>query len=137
MSNFSNYWQARNESLFKARFSLPTFVGHYGYMWINTVIYNSYGALSGSKIMQTNSRLVIFCFAGQTVQAVLRILIANASGEIFNPYRRTTLIAWGLMSINMASLLMNGEALMNEQYMFAFINVIIWSAVAHFVWFVM
>lgn len=106
-------------------------------MLINVAIYNSYGALVGSNVLQTHPRLVIFCFAGQFLQANLRMLIANASGENFNPYRRTTLIAWGLMIVNMASLLINGEALMNEQYMFAFINVIIWSAVAHFVWFIL
>ena len=65
VSNFCNYWQACNESQLKKRFALTSFLSHYGYMWINIIIYNYYGALSGSNILQTHPRLVVFCFAGQ------------------------------------------------------------------------
>ena len=65
------------------------------------------------------------------------MLVANASGENFNPYRRTTLISWGLMIINIASFAINGEALINEKWLFLFINFIIWSAVAHYTYYVL
>lgn len=116
---------------------MSSFLAHGGYMWLNIVIYDTYGVLSGSDILQTHPRSVVFCFAGQFLQAVLRMLVANASGENFNPYRRTTLIAWGLMSVNIVALIFNGEALINEQYLFRFINVMIWSAIAHFVFYVL
>ena len=64
------------------------------------------------------------------------MLVANASGENFNPYRRTTLIAWALMGINIASFLLKGEALIDEKWMFRGINVMIWSAIAHFSYYI-
>lgn len=60
------------------------------------------------------------------------MLVASASGENFNPYRRTTLIAWGLMSVNIASFAISGKPLINEMWLFRGINIMIWSAVAHF-----
>ena len=65
------------------------------------------------------------------------MIVANASGENFNPYRRTTLIAWGLMSINILSFSVLGQALINEKWLFRFINVMIWSAIAHYTYYVL
>lgn len=65
------------------------------------------------------------------------MIVANASGENFNPYRRTTLIAWGLMSINIASFILTDEALFDEKWLFRGINVMIWAAVAHYTYFVL
>ncbi len=106
-------------------------------MVFNILIYDIYGILSGSDILYTHPRSVIFCFAGQYLQAVLRIIVANASGENFNPYRRTTLIAWGLMGVNIASFTFLGEALIDEKWLFRGINVMIWSAIAHYAYFVL
>ena len=60
------------------------------------------------------------------------MLVANASGENFNPYRRTTLIAWGLMGVNMLSFLSTGKPLLDEKWLFRGINLMIWSAILHF-----
>ena len=95
------------------------------------VIYNFYGVFCGSNILYTHTHSVIWCFSGQFLQAILRILVANASGENFNPYRRTTIITWSLMLANILSFLVHGHALINEMWLFRFINVIIWLAVAH------
>ena len=100
-------------------------------------IYNVYGVFSGSKILYTHTHSVIWCFSGQFLQGILRLLVANASGENFNPYRRTTLISWGLMIINIVSFAINGHALINEKWLFLFINFIIWSAVAHYTYYVL
>ena len=106
-------------------------------MWLNVVIYDVYGILCGSQILHTHTRSVLCSFGGQFLQAVLRMIVANASGENFNPYRRTTVIAWSLMSINIAAFLFLGEPIINEQYLFRFINIMIWSAIAHFVYHIM
>ena len=66
------------------------------------------------------------------LQAVLRMIVANASGENFNPYRRTTMIAWGLMCVNILSFIVFKEALIDEKWLFRGINIMIWSAIAHF-----
>jgi len=65
------------------------------------------------------------------------MLVANASGENFDPYRRTTLIAWSLMGINIVSFFLYKEALIDEKWLFRGINVMIWSAIAHFVYYVL
>ena len=65
------------------------------------------------------------------------MIVANASGENFNPYRRTTLIAWGLMIVNIISFTMNKEALIEEKWLFRGINVMIWSAIAHYAFYVL
>ena len=137
IGNIKKYWEARNESHFKERFTIQSFFLHGGYMWFNIAIYDTYGLLCGSDILHTHTRSIIFCFSGQFLQAVLRMIVANASGENFNPYRRTTLIAWGLMSINILSFAVHGQALINEKWLFRFINVMIWSAIGHYTYYVL
>lgn len=100
LGSVNKYWRARNESHFKERFTWQSFLAHGGYMALTMLIYDFYGLVCGSKILYTHTRSIGFCFAGQFLHGVLRMLLANASGENFNPYRRTTLIAWGLMGIN-------------------------------------
>lgn len=65
------------------------------------------------------------------------MIVANASGENFNPYRRTTLIAWGSMSINILSFIFMGKALIDEKWLFRGINIMIWGAIAHFAYHVL
>ena len=132
LGSMHKYWQSRNDSHFAGRFTWFAFVSHGGYMALNIVIYDAYGMLTGSDILMTHPRSISLCFAGQFLQAVLRMLVASASGETFNPYRRTTLIAWGLMAINIFSFIFYKEALVNEQWLFRGINIMIWSAIAHF-----
>ena len=131
------YWNARNESHFKERFTWLSFLSHGGYMTFNIIIYDTYSILCGSDILLTHPRSIVFCFAGQYLQAVLRMIVANASGENFNPYRRTTMIAWGLMSVNIVSFIFTKEALIDEKWLFRGINVMIWSAIAHFAYHVL
>lgn len=106
-------------------------------MALNIIVYDTYGIICGSEILHTHPRSIVFCFAGQFLQAILRMIVANASGENFNPYRRTTLIAWGLMSVNILSFMVMKEALINEKWLFRGINVMIWSAIAHFAYYVL
>lgn len=101
-------------------------------MLLNVLVYDFYGLLCGSDILHTHPRSIVFCFAGQFLQAVLRMIVANASGENFNPYRRTTLIAWGLMGVNILSFLFTSEPLLDEKWLFRGINIMIWSAILHF-----
>ena len=135
--SIQKYWAARNESHFKERFTMFSWVSHAGYMALNIIVYDTYGIICGSDILQTHPRSVVFCFAGHFLQAVLRMIVANASGENFNPYRRTTLIAWGLMTVNILSFMFMGEAFINEKWLFRGINVMIWSAIAHFAYYVL
>ena len=65
------------------------------------------------------------------------MIVANASGENFNPYRRTTLIAWGLMGVNIVSFFFFKQPLLDEKWLFRGINIMIWSAIAHFVYYVL
>ena len=65
------------------------------------------------------------------------MIVANASGEIFNPYRRTTMIAWGLMGINIISFIVIKEPILDEKWLFRGINIMIWSAIAHFTYYVL
>mmetsp|Transcript_13535 Transcript_13535/g.18537 ORF Transcript_13535/g.18537 Transcript_13535/m.18537 type:complete len:170 (-) Transcript_13535:98-607(-) len=116
---------------------MQSFVLHGGYMWLNILIYDIYGLICGSDILHTHPRSIVFCFSGQFLQAVLRMIVANASGENFNPYRRTTLIAWGLMGINIVSFIFTSEPLLDEKWLFRFINVMIWSAIGHFAYHVL
>ena len=106
-------------------------------MWLNILIYDVYGVLCGSDILHEHTRSIIFCFAGQFLQAVLRMIVANASGENFNPYRRTTLIAWGSMTLNIVSFIVMGRAVIDEKWLFRGINVMIWGAIAHFAYHVL
>ena len=137
LGSIHKYWSSRNESHFVNRFNWYSFAMHGGYMFLNVLIYDVYGIICGSDILTSHTRSVTFCFAGQFLQAVLRMIVANASGEYFNPYRRTTLIAWGLMTVNILAFMTLGEALINEQWLFRGINVMIWSAIAHFAYHVL
>lgn len=112
--SIKRYWNARNESHFKHRFTVQSFASHGGYMVMTILMYNIYGVLCGSDILYTHTRSVIWCFSGQFLQACLNMLVASASGENFNPFRRTTLIAWGLMSVNIVSFAYSGLPLINE-----------------------
>lgn len=131
------FWKARNESHFRQRFTVNSFVLHVGYIWLNIIIYDVYGVLCGSDILNTHTRSITFCFAGQFLQATLRIIVANASGENFNPYRRTTFVAWSLMSVNIVSFLITKQPLIDEKWLFRFINIMIWSAIGHFAYHVL
>ena len=131
------FYKARDETHFKNRFTWSSFLSHGGYMVINILVYDTYGVLCGSDILHTHTRSIVLCYAGQFLQCVLRMIVANASGENFNPYRRTTLIAWGLMIVNIISFTMKKEALIEEKWLFRGINVMIWSAIAHYAFYVL
>lgn len=126
------YWKARESSHFKQRFTPTSWIMHAGYMYLNCLVYDVYGLMTGSDILYTHTRSIIFCFSGQFLQAVLRMIVANASGENFNPYRRTTLIAWGLMGVNIVSFALQKEPFIDEKWLFRFINVMVWGAILHF-----
>jgi len=62
--SFFKYWNARNESHFKERFTWFSFISHGGYMVFNIIVYDTYSMLSGSQILYTHPRSIVFCFAG-------------------------------------------------------------------------
>ncbi len=62
--SFFKYWNARNESHFKERFTWFPFISHGGYMVFNIIVYDTYSMLSGSQILYTHPRSIVFCFAG-------------------------------------------------------------------------
>ena len=64
IGNIKKYWEARNNSHFKERFTIQSFILHGGYMWLNIAIYDIYGVLCGSDILHTHTRSIIFCFSG-------------------------------------------------------------------------
>ena len=47
------------------------------------------------------------------------------------------MVAWGLMTVNIASFYLTGAALINEQWLFRGINIVIWAAVAHYAYYVL
>ena len=58
------FWNARDESHFKERFTVLSFLSHGGYMTFNILIYDIYSVLCGSDILMTHPRSIAFCFAG-------------------------------------------------------------------------
>ena len=70
------YWMARNEEHFKERFTVTSFSMHVGYMVLLMLIYDIYGIFCGSDILETHPRSVVFCFAGQHLQATLRLIVS-------------------------------------------------------------
>ena len=65
------------------------------------------------------------------------MLVSSVIGDIFNPYRRTILLSWALLAINGAFILVKSTPLVNEGLLLLAINIINWSAVAHYVYYVL
>ena len=106
-------------------------------MLILCAIYAIYTSLPQSDATLSCTKSVLFAFGGQYLQTVLRLLVSDLTSEIFNPYRRTTLLCWSLMLLNGAFMLAKGYVLINEFYLFNAINLITWLAIAHYVYHVL
>ena len=105
-------------------------------MMVNVAAYLVYTQLTGSTVLLEYPKLTTMAYGGQFLQAALRTQVASVLHENFTPYRRTTFVAWSLMAINASYLVVTGSPLFNEFWMFAAVNAIIWSAIAHFVFYV-
>lgn len=53
------------------------------------------------------------------------------------PYRRTTVVSWSLYAMNAASLLISGKPLLDEYVMIVFINIMVWTQISHYVYYVL
>ena len=81
--------------------------------------------------MSLYPRACMFAFSSHFLLATVRALIAGVSLEHFQPYRRTTLISWTLILLNVASYLQTGSALIDDFYLVLFMNVVGYGALAH------
>lgn len=64
-------------------------------------------------------------------------MVSSVTNETHMPYRRNILFSWLLMAINAASYLMRDEPVFNDFWLMVFINVLAWSTLAHYVYYVL
>ena len=102
-------WRARNTAYFKKKFRWPYFLMHTSYAIILLTIYFSYITLTPTQIHYTNPRLYQLAYGLQLLQAVLRLLLANVTQELFVPIRRTTILCWSLIGVNFFSMVFSED----------------------------
>ena len=133
----NNLRASRNNEHFVKRYRPLSFLAHSSFMIVLCSIFMSYSFIPGSVAATTYTRTMMFAYGGQFIQVMLRLLVSSVVHDIFNPYRRTILIGWALMAINAASLLSTGAPLINEGLLFAAVCLLSWSAVFHYVYYVL
>ena len=132
----TNLYAGRNSSLFRKRFKLGSFLSHLSYMILLVTIYICYVTLTGSTVAVEYPKLTSLAYGGEFLKACLRLMVSNVTHENFNPYRRSTFISWSLLSVNAASLLITDSPMINELWMILAINIVAWSSVAHYTYYV-
>jgi hypothetical protein len=133
----SNVWHGRNSPHFEKRYNAKSFIAHASFMIVLVAVYAAYTSLSQSGASVNCTKSMLFAFGGQFLQVLLRLLVSDLTSDIFNPYRRTTLLCWSLMLLNGVSMVAKGQPLINEFALFSLINAITWSAIAHYIYHVL
>lgn len=132
-----NLWHCRHNEHFAKRYRPLSFLAHSSFMFVLIGIYLSYTLIPGSVASTLYPKTTMMAYGGQFIQVILRILVSNVLGDIYNPYRRTILLGWSLMAINAISLLATRQPFINEGLLFLAINIISWGAVSHYVYYVL
>jgi len=132
-----NLWHCRNKEHFAKRYRPLSFIAHSSFMFVLMGIYLGYSLIPGSVASTIYPKTTMLAYGGQFMQVILRILVSNVLGDIYNPYRRTILLGWSLIAINAIYLLKTGKSVINEGLLFTAINIISWGASFHYVYYVL
>ena len=126
----SNLWHARKNEYFQRVWpGTAKFIQHMSFMICLSAVFLLYSLCT--PVMDNNTRSCCFAFSSHFLLATVHALIAGVSLEHFTPYRRTTLLSWGLILLNVASYLHTGAPLIDDAYLCAFMNLIGYGALAH------
>ena len=106
-------------------------------MVVLVAIYFCYTQLTGSTVLEEYPKLTTMAYGGQFLQGALRVMVSSVTHGNFMPYRRTTIFSWSLLAFNAFSLIYVRELMFNEYWMMCTICVIVWGALAHFVYYVL
>lgn len=95
--NLRNIYLKRNGEHFKKVFAWHTFIAHFGWFFISAILFYSAAAISPAKIMETHPNRVLYAFSFIFIMVIHRMQFTHVTLEIFNPFRRSILISWGLL----------------------------------------
>ncbi|CDW86468.1 cdp-alcohol phosphatidyltransferase family protein [Stylonychia lemnae] len=131
----SSYFQVipKNTPHFKKTFRWPTFILHNLWMIIHIIVFFAAAYFSPENISETHTKRVQYAFGFQFILICLRIQYSIVTKEVFNPYRRTTILTWGLLIANTICAIVTGKSIMNEALMYLGLATISFLALIHLV----
>lgn len=106
-------------------------------MIVLITVFLAYTQLTGSTVLIEYPKLTTLAYGGQFLQATTLMQVSRITLDTHMPYRRNMLISWSLMALNAYSLIRNGVPMFDEFWTICAINLITWSAYAHFIYYVL
>ena len=105
-------------------------------MWyaINAGLFLTAAYLSPEDVMRTHPRRVMYAFGFQFILMAFRLQLSGVTHDIFNPFRRTSLITWAVLIAHILSVTINGAGFMSEPLMYLLLAIISSTSLAHFVY---
>ena len=85
--------------------------------------------------MKTHPRRVMYAFGFQFILMTLRAQLSGVIQERFNPFRKTSLIAWVVLGAHILHVWATGNALMDEATMYLGLDLSTGVALGHFIYF--
>jgi len=117
----------------KNRFNAPYFILQvifWPFCFAIWMLYqNAPGSLSGTTLFP----YMYFYMGAQFLKGLHRMLVCDAQGCLFNPFSRSQCLTLALLATNATLLHLSAGAsgLMDEQLLLTLINLIMWGAVSH------
>ena len=87
--------------------------------------------ISPTEVWRTHQRTVQMAFGGLIMYIVHRLQYSHIIDQKVNPLRRTVVLTWALIWLNIYWILSHKQPLINEGYLFYLLNVLIWGACLH------
>lgn len=112
---------------------MPYLISHVLWYFINAGIFLIAAHQSPENVMVTNPRRVMYAFGFQFIMMALRIQLSGVTREKFNPFRRTSILTWGILIAHILHVQAYGTPFMNEALMYLILDIVSFIALMHFI----
>lgn len=116
-SGLINIYKARNSKHFKDIFQWKYFASQVFFYFFALYTFLMMTAYSTCDIWNYQQRSVFMLFGGQCIYVVMKLQYSKIIDQQVNPFRRSILLIWILVWVNVASIIKTGTPLMDEIYL--------------------
>ena len=128
-------YQKRINSHFKAVFEVKYFIAHIMFYFINISLFIIAAYFSPTNIMERNPIRVFYALGGQYLLVTFRMQFSMVTLEKFNPFRRTVLVTWAILIVQIYLSVMYKTSIMDEADLYLIIAIYSFVSVSHLVYF--
>jgi hypothetical protein len=108
-------------------------VSHVSWFFINAGFFLTAAYYSLSNIMNNYPRRVMYAFGFQFILMTLRVQLSGVTLDRFNPFRRTSILTWAVLSAHIIHVFLFGTSFMDESLMYLILSLMSFVSLLHFV----